>query len=97
MARDLVRTWYDTVCEFDDANPNWKEQWEREKAEAEGAGDNKGPAGVDCDNDGGLEDEDAADNVHVEEGDVPGPLGGDARDGGAPLGFHYGHLGWCTL
>ena len=44
MARDLVRTWYDTVCEFADANPNWKEQWEREKAEAEGAGDNKGPA-----------------------------------------------------
>ena len=108
MASDLYRAWRQTVRTYAEENPNWAEKRAKEQEEGETSRDefsrdapavkmepidNLHPEESDANDDGGLEEEDLADNPEVEDGDVPGPLGGGEREGGPPLGFHYGHLG----
>ena len=108
MASELNTAWRQTVCSYAEENPNWAEKRAKERVEGETSRtdfpmdapavktepiDNHHLEQSDANDDGGLEEEDRADNPEVEDGDVPGPLGGGERDGGPPLGFHYGHLG----
>ena len=108
MAGELYKTWRQIVCRFAEENPHWAEKRAKERGEFERSRDEGGLRGAPClklepiDNsshceadaneDGLLEEEDRADNHEIEDADVPGPLGGGERDGGPPLGFHYGHL-----